>query len=227
MADTIVDLRMSRRGLIKLGGAAAVATTGAAGAMWPIEAQLKELEHQGWSRHPLACCMCGAFCGLVAMKKIGEPTSEKTVRIFPNPDHPQRGYCGRAAATMWIWNHPLRIRKPLKRVGERGEGKFKEVSWDEALNDIAAKLKDVVAKHGEQSIVSTSHSFSSYSKWITFPLGSPNDIGLDRRSRLGVRQGLLGRRQDRARLQAPALPDPHRPLHGVRHGLPAFAQRGP
>ena len=82
MADTIVDLRMSRRGLIKLGGAAAVATTGAAGAMWPIEAQLKELEHQGWSRHPLACCMCGAFCGLVAMKKIGEPTSEKTVRIF-------------------------------------------------------------------------------------------------------------------------------------------------
>lgn len=50
MADTIVDLRMSRRGLIKLGGAAAVATTGAAGAMWPIEAQLKELEHQGWSR---------------------------------------------------------------------------------------------------------------------------------------------------------------------------------
>ena len=173
MADTIVDLRMSRRGLIKLGGAAAVATTGAAGAMWPIEAQLKELEHQGWSRHPLACCMCGAFCGLVAMKKIGEPTSEKTVRIFPNPDHPQRGYCGRAAATMWIWNHPLRIRKPLKRVGERGEGKFKEVSWDEALNDIAAKLKDVVAKHGEQSVVSTSHSFSSYSKWITFPLGSP------------------------------------------------------
>ena len=177
MADTIVDLRMSRRGLIKLGGAAAVATTGAAGAMWPIEAQLKELEHQGWSRHPLACCMCGAFCGLVAMKKIGEPTSEKTVRIFPNPDHPQRGYCGRAAATMWIWNHPLRIRKPLKRVGERGEGKFKEVSWDEALNDIASKRKDVVAKHVEQSVVSTPHSFSSYSKWITFPLGSPNDIG--------------------------------------------------
>ena len=50
MADTIVDLRMSRRGLIKLGGAAAVATTGAAGAMWPIEAQLKEL-----IRSPAAC----------------------------------------------------------------------------------------------------------------------------------------------------------------------------
>ena len=238
MADTIVDLRMSRRGLIKLGGAAAVATTGAAGAMWPIEAQLKELEHQGWSRHPLACCMCGAFCGLVAMKKIGEPTSEKDgshlprIRITPaRLLRPRRRHDG-------IWNHPLRIRKPLKRVGERGEGKFKEVSWDEALNDIAAKLKDVVAKHGEQSVVSTSHSFSSYSKWITFPLGSPNDIGhsstCNSASIAGrdwvYGKGLLGRRQDRARLQAPALPDPHRPLHGSAmgclHSLNEARERG-
>ena len=55
MADTIVDLRMSRRGLIKLGGAAAVATTGAAGAMWPIEAQLKELRAGAVIRSPAAC----------------------------------------------------------------------------------------------------------------------------------------------------------------------------
>lgn len=177
MEGKTVDLQISRRKLLEMGGIAAVASTGAAGALWPVEAQLKELEHQGWSRHPLACCMCGAYCGLVAMKKEGEPTSEKTVRIFPNPDHPQRGYCGRAASTMWIWNHPLRIRKPLKRTGARGEGKFVEVSWDEALNDIAARLKAVVEKNGEESVVSTSHSFSSYSKWLTFPLGSPNNIG--------------------------------------------------
>ena len=103
MEGKTVDLQISRRKLLEMGGIAAVASTGAAGALWPVEAQLKELEHQGWSRHPLACCMCGAYCGLVAMKKEGEPTSEKTVRIFPNPDHPQRGDCGRAASTMWIW----------------------------------------------------------------------------------------------------------------------------
>ena len=57
MEDKIVDLQISRRKLLKLGGVAAVASTGAAGALWPVEAQLKELEHQGWSRHPLACCM--------------------------------------------------------------------------------------------------------------------------------------------------------------------------
>ena len=112
-------MRLSRRSLLKAGGATAVTSgtiagpvAGLAGALFPVEAQLKELEAKGWSRHPLACCMCGAYCGLIAMKKDGEPVSEKTVRIFPNPDHPQRGYCGRAASTMWIWNHPLRLKKP-------------------------------------------------------------------------------------------------------------------
>ena len=111
------------------------------------------------------------------MRKEGEPVSEKTVRIFPNPGHPQQGYCGRSAATMWVWNHPLRLKKPLKRVGEKGEGKFKEITWDEALDGIAGQLKTIVEKYGESSIASTSHTFSGFSKWITLPLGSPNNIG--------------------------------------------------
>ncbi len=139
--------------------------------------QIEKLEKEGWTKHPVACTMCGAFCGLLAMRKEGEPISEKTVRIYPNPDHPQRGYCGRSAAAMWVWNHPLRLRKPLKRVGEKGEGQFEEVSWDVALNDIAARMKDIVQKNGESSVVATSHSFSGFSKWLTFPLGSPNNIG--------------------------------------------------
>lgn len=174
------DFQMSRRTLLKAGGASMASASSIAGvtaALFPSEAQLKELEAQGWSRHPMACCMCGAYCGLLAMRKDGEPISEKTVRIFPNPDHPQRGYCGRAAATMWVWNHPLRLKKPLKRVGQRGEGKFEEVSWETALNDIAERLKTVVSKYGEASVAATSHSFSSFSKWLTAPLGSPNNIG--------------------------------------------------
>lgn len=174
------DFQLSRRTLIKAGGASMASASPLAGvtaALFPSQAQLKELEAQGWSRHPMACCMCGAYCGLVAMRKQGEPLSEKTVRIFPNPDHPQRGYCGRAASTMWIWNHPLRLRKPLKRIGARGEGKFEEVTWDEALDAIASRLKSVVEKYGEEGVAATSHSFSSFSKWLTAPLGSPNNIG--------------------------------------------------
>ena len=54
-----------------------------------------------------------------------------------NPMGCQKGAC---------WSHchysPDRVTKPLKRVGERGEGKFEEVSWDEALADLADAILD-------------------------------------------------------------------------------------
>lgn len=87
----------------------------------------------------VACTMCGAYCGILAMRKEGEPISEKTVRIFPNPDILSKVTAAVLPAAMWIWNHPLRLRKPLKRIGEKGEGKFKEITWDEALNEIGCQ----------------------------------------------------------------------------------------
>ena len=120
--------------------------------------------------------MCGARCGMLAMKKKGEKPSMQTVRIMPNPDHPQRGYCGRGAQAIWAWNHPLRIKKPLKRVGERGEGKFEEISWDQALTEIAEKIKALAAKYGERSICLTSHNFTAYQNWFAAPFGTPNVI---------------------------------------------------
>ena len=177
MSDRIVNLSVSRRALMKGGALAAAAAASPCLPNLAFAEQIKKLEQEGWTKHPVACTMCGAFCGLVEMRKEGEPVSEKTVRIFPNPGHPQQGYCGRSAATMWVWNHPLRLKKPLKRVGEKGEGKFKEITWDEALDGIAGQLKTIVEKYGESSIASTSHTFSGFSKWITLPLGSPNNIG--------------------------------------------------
>ena len=177
MSEKIIDLSVTRRALLK-GGTAAAAVASVPGLQSKALAdQITKLENEGWEKHPVACTMCGAFCGLLAMKKKGAPISEQNVRIYPNPSHPQRGYCGRSAATMWVWNHPLRLRKPLKRVGERGEGKFVEVTWDEALDAIAGKLKKIVLENGESSVTTTSHSFSGFSKWLSFPLGSPNNIG--------------------------------------------------
>ena len=116
---------ISRRTLI--GGAAAAAGAGALGfSMTPVRAEIERLQAEGWEAKPLACCMCGARCGLIAMKKKGVPVSQSTVRIMPNPDHPQRGYCGRGAQTMWLWNHPMRIRKPLKRTASAGKGSSKK-----------------------------------------------------------------------------------------------------
>ena len=144
MSDLNVP-RISRRTLLgAVGAGAATASMGWAAVKQEVEA----LQKKGWSAHPVACCVCGARSGLLAMHKDGEKPSRKTVRILPNPDHPQRGYCGRGAQALWAWDHPMRIKKPLKRKGERGSGEFEEISWDQALNEIAGKLKAIVEKYG-------------------------------------------------------------------------------
>ena len=173
MSEVKQPLKISRRTLI--GGTAAAAAAGTFG-LANVRAEVEKLKEEGWEATPTACCMCGARCGMLVMKKKGEPVGPATVRVFPNPEHPQRGYCGRGAQTMWLWNHPMRIKKPLKRVGERGEGKFEEISWDQALDEIAAKLKEITEKHGRRSVVLTSHNFTAYQHWFAKPFGTPNVI---------------------------------------------------
>ena len=51
----------------------------------------------------------------------------------------------------WI-NSPDRLTKPMKRVGKRGEGKFEEISWDEAIDTIAEKLKYTIDTYGNEAI---------------------------------------------------------------------------
>lgn len=173
MSDAKQPLKISRRALI--GGSAAAAAAGTF-SFGSVRAEVEKLKEEGWEAAPTACCMCGARCGMLVMKKKGAPTAPGNVRVFPNPDHPQRGYCGRGAQTMWLWNHPMRIKKPLKRVGERGSGKFEEISWDQALDEIAAKVKAISEKYGQKSICLTSHNFTGYQHWFAKPFGTPNVI---------------------------------------------------
>lgn len=168
---------VSRRTFLGGAGAAAAAAF-APGSSWAaIAAEVEQLKADGWEAHPCACNMCGGYCGLLAMHKKGEPPSQQTVKIMPNPTHPQRGCCARGAQGMWVWNHPMRLRKPLMRTGERGSGQFKEVSWDEALDAIAARVKAICDKYGERAVAMTSHNFSSFQKWFGAALGTPNVIG--------------------------------------------------
>ena len=46
---------------------------------------------------------------------------------------------------------PDRLKYPMKRVGERGEGRFERISWDEALKTVADKLREIVEKYGNES----------------------------------------------------------------------------
>jgi len=57
------------------------------------------------------------------------------------------------AASIQILYNPLRIKYPMKRVGARGEGKWQRISWDEAIDTIAKKLKDIMEKYGPEFMV--------------------------------------------------------------------------
>jgi anaerobic dimethyl sulfoxide reductase subunit A len=56
----------------------------------------------------------------------------------------------------YIYN-PERLKYPLKRAGPKGSGKFERISWDEALDTVAAKIKEVIEKYGNQSLLVVSN----------------------------------------------------------------------
>jgi anaerobic selenocysteine-containing dehydrogenase len=68
-----------------------------------------------------------------------------------DPDHPTTAgvLCTKVARYTERTYHPERLLHPLRRVGKKGEGKFEQISWDEALDTIAARLKDIAARAPE------------------------------------------------------------------------------
>ena len=96
------------------------------------------------------CAMCGPVggCGINCYVKDG-----KFIRVDGMKEAPtSKGkLCPKAFASMqWVYS-PQRLRHPLKRVGEKGEGKFERITWDEALDTIADKLKEQKEKYGPES----------------------------------------------------------------------------
>ncbi len=143
----IVDLK--RRNFLKSSAAAAagvsLVSTSAFGLSAYSEAEnakeKKEDEIKNAKYIPGVCGMCVNMCGIVARNVDGEIT-----KLDPNPLYPKsRNFmCARGNAGMASKYDPDRITKPLIRVGEKGEGKFREASWDEALDYIAKKLIKII-----------------------------------------------------------------------------------
>jgi len=93
---------------------------------------------------------CPAKCGLLADVRNG-----KIVAIRGNPEHPaNRGrICPQRIPHLVDWlYHPDQLMHPLKRVGERGEGRWRRIPWDKALDEIADKLKRLKAGYGGESL---------------------------------------------------------------------------
>jgi len=93
------------------------------------------------------CYMCACRCG------INVHLSQGRIRyIEGNPAHPvNRGVlCAKGAAGIMQHYSPARLDKPLLRVGERGEGKFREIEWDEALALAAGWLGETRARNPDR-----------------------------------------------------------------------------
>jgi anaerobic selenocysteine-containing dehydrogenase len=73
----------------------------------------------------------------------------KILRVRSDKDNPRsRGYiCRKGADIAYFQNKPERLKFRLKRIGDR----FERISWNQALDEIAAKLKEIVAQHGPRS----------------------------------------------------------------------------
>jgi anaerobic selenocysteine-containing dehydrogenase len=122
------------------------------------------------------CGLCGPItgCGINCYVKDG-----KLVRIEGMKESPVNNgtLCPRAYASIqWLYS-PQRLTSPLVRTGKKGEGKFKKVSWKEAIDTIADKLKEQKEKYGPESLAVLSPrqcTYKDYFKRFMVAHGTPN-----------------------------------------------------
>ena len=165
---------LNRRSFLKLSSTAAAAAgmSSVPGLLGALEPEQKALV--GSAKFTASVCeMCSTRCPIEARVE-----NKEGVFIRGNPKSKGTGgrVCARGGSGFNQLYDPQRIVKPLMRVGERGEGKWKEVSWDEAYTFIAQKLGEIKEKYGAHTV-----AFSAKGGWETDYLcnfaggyGSPN-----------------------------------------------------
>ena len=105
----------------------------------------------------------------------------RVTKIAPNPQHPgsKGAFCVKGIRALHEWTYQdTRLRTPLRRVGPRGSGSFKPVSWDQALDEIADRLATIRDKTGPRSIVGAvsgiHYSRGLFMALLMRAIGSPN-----------------------------------------------------
>ncbi|MDB6084455.1 MAG: molybdopterin oxidoreductase, partial [Gammaproteobacteria bacterium] len=100
---------------------------------------------------------CYDSCGIAVTKRDGIVTA-----VRGNPAHSvSRGaLCGKCStAYNREWRDPaIRLTRPMRRAGAKGEGKFEPISWEMAIAEIAGKLERIIASHGPASILNAHYT---------------------------------------------------------------------
>lgn len=126
--------------------------------------------------HNSFCDICapGPHCGITCYVKDG-----KIIKVEGTDNHPTNHgkLCARGLAARDYIYRSDRIQTPLRRVGPKGSGQFESITWDQALDEIAAKLNDIKRESGASSVA----FYSGYNKWyrpflqrLAYSFGSVN-----------------------------------------------------
>lgn len=125
--------------------------------------------------------VCALDCPDTCALLINVDEGGRGSKLRGNPQHPitQGFLCGKVARYLDLQYSPNRLLYPQRRIGTKGEGRFARITWDEALDEIASRLKDVANQYGPEAILPYSYAGS---------MGQLIANGMDRRffHRLGA-----------------------------------------
>jgi len=181
------DEKIGRRDFLRL---AAVLGAAGASAAWlqPLPTaigQAPTVSQDEWI--PTCCNMCGGTTGVLAHVVDG-----RVVKIEPNSHNPvgvsniSTDYtalkstgarmCPKGNAGIMTLYDPDRVKKPLKRVGARGEGQWQEITYQQAVAEIAARLDSIKTTDGPEKLLwfSEDASFTAIQENFCYAYGSPN-----------------------------------------------------
>lgn len=98
---------------------------------------------------------CPDMCSLLAYVEDG-----RIIRIQGDPDQPfTAGFaCAKVNRDAELVHSPERLATPLHRVGAKGEGRFTPIGWDEALDEIVARWRAIIAESGPLALLGYAYS---------------------------------------------------------------------
>ncbi|MBK5142890.1 molybdopterin-dependent oxidoreductase [Budviciaceae bacterium BWR-B9] len=152
----ISDIRLNRRTLLK--GLGVIGLASISPCAFSLVSEDKKplprvrLKLSDYQTFRSTCAMECLHCNLTAYVYQGELKKIEASKDF-NVKCCLRGM----SRTKWVY-HKQRVKTPLLRVGEKGEGKFKPISWDEALDLIEKNIRDTIATHGNKGMLISTHA---------------------------------------------------------------------
>lgn len=157
-------MKVTRRDFMKISGAtvAGAVLSQLGFDLTPVQSYAAELRIKGAKETPSICCYCSVGCGIL----FHTDTNGKVINAEGDPDHPisEGALCAKGAASYQIAVNPNRLSKVRYRAPY--SDKWKEVSWEWALDKIAANIKkcrdkSFVEKNAEGKIVNRTNGIAS------------------------------------------------------------------